>query len=597
MTMDTTIPNRLFALRKEMGSKGLSACIIPTSDPHQSEYTAECWKFREYLSGFTGSAGTLVVGIDDAGLWVDSRYFLQAEEELRGSGITMYKSSLAETITPEAWIVSKEYRAVGIDGAMFSMKEVQTLTDFLNRNNIHIDATFEPYEAAWMDRPAFPKNEIYLFPEEFAGETVESKLERTRAELRKNGADAMPLAALDEIAWLYNLRGSDIEYNPVGVCFAFVGQTNAWIFTDADKLAEKAIGRLKAAGIDMAGYDELPALLQKVNGQRLLIDKSRINQRIGSSIPGGNSIVEATSPIARMKAIKNETEIAGFRNAMIKDGIALTRFWKELEEQLAKGGETISEWTISKRMAELRRQQGNYASDSFGPIVSFKGHGAIVHYEVSEESAYPVTKDGILLADTGGQYFDGTTDITRTFSLYEDTPELYKKDYTSLLKGVIALSTAVFPVGTRGVQLDVLARQYIWKRNINYLHGTGHGVGHFLNVHEGPHSVRMNENPVILEAGMTLTNEPAIYRTGEYGVRVENVMLVRNENTSEFGSYLCFEVLTLFPLDHKSIDTTLLTLEEKAWVNNYHDQVYRILSPKLTEEEAAWLKTKTRKIE
>jgi Xaa-Pro aminopeptidase len=595
--MNTSIPERLSALRNEMGNKGLSACIIPTSDPHQSEYTAECWKFREYLSGFTGSAGTLVIGMNDAGLWVDSRYFLQAEEELKGSGITMYKSSLAETITPEAWIASKEYRAVGLDGAMFSMKEVQFLTEYLYRNNIHVDATFEPYETAWKDRPAFPKNELYLFPEEFAGETVESKLERTRTELRKNGADAMPLAALDEIAWLFNLRGSDIEYNPVGVCFAFVGQTNAWLFTDPDKLSVKTIDRLKAAGIETAGYDDLPALLQKVKGQRLLLDKSRINQRIGSSIPGGNSIVEAASPIARMKAIKNETEIAGFRNAMIKDGIALTRFWKELEEQLAKGDVTITEWTIAQRIAELRKQQGNYASDSFGPIVSYKGHGAIVHYEVSPESAYSVGKNGILLADTGGQYYDGTTDITRTFSLYDETPELYKKDYTSLLKGVIALSTAVFPVGTRGAQLDVLARQYIWKRNINYLHGTGHGVGHFLNVHEGPHSVRMNENPVILEAGMTLTNEPAIYRTDQYGVRVENVMLVRNENTSEFGSYLCFEVLTLFPLDHNSIDVSLLSPDEKAWVNAYHEQVYDTLSPKLSKEEAEWLKSKTKFID
>jgi Xaa-Pro aminopeptidase len=596
--MNTSIPERVSALRKEMGNKGLSACIIPTSDPHQSEYTAECWKFREYISGFTGSAGTLVVGMDDAGLWVDSRYFLQAEAELKGSGITMFKSSLSETITPEAWIASKEYRAVGLDGAMFSMKEVQYFTEFLNRNNIHVDATFEPYEAAWPDRPEFPKGEIYLFPEEFAGETVESKLERVRVELRKNGADSMPLAALDEIAWFFNLRGSDIEYNPVGVCFAFVGQTSAYLFTDPIKLSDKTTDRLKAAGIDTAGYEELPAFLQKLKGQRLLIDKSRINQKICSNIPAGNSIIEAASPVARMKALKNETEIAGFRIAMIKDGIALTKFWKELEEKLSQGDESITEWTISQRMAELRSQQGHYASDSFGPIVSFKGHGAIVHYEVSPESAYPVHKNGILLTDTGGQYFEGTTDITRTFSLYEGvTPTQYKTDYTSLLKGVIALSTAVFPVGTRGAQLDVLARQFIWKRNINYLHGTGHGVGHFLNVHEGPHSVRMNENPVILEAGMTLTNEPAIYRTGEYGVRVENVMLVRNENTSEFGSYLCFEVLTQFPLDHKSIDTGMLSTEEKAWVNAYHKQVYQTLSPELTAEEAAWLKTKTRKID
>jgi Xaa-Pro aminopeptidase len=595
--MSNTIPDRLSALRNEMGIKGLSACIIPTSDPHQSEYTAECWKFREYMSGFTGSAGTLVVGIDDAGLWVDSRYFLQAEEELAGSGITMYKSSLAETITPEAWIASKEYRAVGLDGAMFSMKEVQQITEYLNRNNIHVDATFEPYTVVWKDRPELPKNELYRFDERFAGESVPSKLARARAELMRIGAEAMPLAALDEIAWLFNVRGSDIEYNPVGVAFALVSQTGAWLFADPGKLSEKNREQLKSEGVETASYDELPQFLGKIKGQRLLIDKARINQRIGSSIPAGNSIVEAPSPIARMKAIKNDTETAGFRNAMIKDGIALTRFWKELEEKLNSNDTSLTEWTISKRIAELRKQQGNYVSDSFGPIVSFNGHGAIVHYEVSPERAYPVTKGGILLADTGGQYYDGTTDITRTFSLYDETPERYKQDYTSLLKGVIALSTAVFPVGTRGVQLDVLARQYIWKRNINYLHGTGHGVGHFLNVHEGPHSVRMNENPVVLEAGMTLTNEPAIYRTGEYGVRVENIMLVKNHQSSEFGDYLCFEVLTLFPLDPKSIDVALLSQEEKAWINSYHEQVFDTLSPKLTPEESEWLRTKTAKIE
>ncbi|MCX6308369.1 MAG: aminopeptidase P family N-terminal domain-containing protein, partial [Bacteroidia bacterium] len=440
--MNTSISDRLSLLRKEMGNNGLSACIIPTSDPHQSEYTAECWKFREYISGFTGSAGTLVVGLDDAGLWVDSRYFLQAEVELKGSGITMFKSSLAETITPEAWIASKDARTVGLDGAMFSMKEVQYLTEYFNRNNIHVDATFNPYLSVWQDRPAFPKGEIYLFSEAYAGESVESKLERVRAELSQKGIDAMPLAALDEIAWLFNLRGSDIEYNPVGICFAFVDQKSACLFADPDKLSDYTRSRLKSAGIEIAGYNELPAHLKKMKGIRLLIDKTRINQTIFSSIPAGNNIFEATSPIARMKALKNETEISGFRNAMIKDGIALARFWKELEEQLAKGDETISEWTISERIAELRSQQDNYVSDSFGPIVSFNAHGAIVHYEVSRESAYPVHKNGILLADTGGQYFDGTTDITRTFSLYDETPELYKCDYTSLLKGVIALSTA-----------------------------------------------------------------------------------------------------------------------------------------------------------
>jgi Xaa-Pro aminopeptidase len=594
--MDANRTHRLEILRQEMKKQELQACIIPTADPHQSEYTADCWKFRAFLSGFTGSSGTLVVGSDSAGLWTDSRYFLQAEEELKGTGIELFRSGLPETFSPEEWIAEQGYRSVGLDGAVFSAKEVLVFSAFLSKRNIGLNTTFKPYTNVWPKRPAPPESEIFLFPESYAGESTENKLKRLRSEMEKTGSDSIPLSALDEIAWLFNLRGMDVDYNPVGICFAFVSHQDCVLFVDQSKLKQETVAYLKSNAINIAPYNDFPEHLSKLNRARILLDKAKINYQLFQSIPANCTVIEASSPLTYLKAIKNTTEIGGFRQAMIKDGIALVRFWKWLEESITIKGTPQNEWTIGEKIAEFRRQQPNYVCESFCPIVGYNDHGAIVHYEATPETAYPVLKDGFLLVDTGGQYLNGTTDITRSYSFYDQTPANYKYDYTCLLKGVIALSSAVFPTGTRGTQLDVLARQFLWKRNLNFLHGTGHGVGHFLNVHEGPQSIRMNENPTCLEPGMVLSNEPGLYRTGEYGIRLENLLLVREQKSSEFGKYLCFETLTLFPFDKNSIDKGVLTTEEINWLNDYHLHVYDNLAPGLNENERIWLKVKTTNI-
>lgn len=592
---------RLSLLREELVKQELQACIIPSSDPHQSEYTADCWKFREYLSGFTGSAGILVVGTDMAGLWTDSRYFIQAEEELKGSGIQLFMLGIPETPSPEKWIIDNGFRTVGLDGSVFSTKDVLLLSRVFGQEGIKLNTFFEPYITVWPNRPGLPEGEIYLFPEKFSGETFKSKLSRLRFEIRKSEADCMPLAALDEIAWLLNLRGCDVDYNPVGICFAFLSEDTCILFADSSKIKDKTAGYLRENGIATENYHNLRSFLKNLNGSRILLDKSKLNYQLYQSIPDTCTIVEGNSPITLMKAIKNQTELAGFRKAMVKDGVALVRFWRWMEESLEKnsiseGEILLDEWTIGEKIAEYRSKQENYICESFCPIVGYNEHGAIVHYEATRDGAFPVKAEGLLLIDTGGQYLDGTTDITRSWSLFKETPVNYKEDYTCLLKGLIALSTARFPTGTRGAQLDVLARQFLWKRNLNFGHGTGHGVGHFLNVHEGPQSIRMNENPTNLEVGMVLSNEPGLYRAGQYGIRLENLILVCEKETSCFGKFLSFETLTLLPFDLKSIEKKLLSPEEKNWINEYHQTVYEHLATFLNLTERRWLQNKTKKI-
>lgn len=597
--MNRTRTERLDLLRKKLKKAHLQVCIIPTSDSHQSEYTADFWKFREYLSGFTGSAGTLAVGLTKAGLWTDSRYFLQAEEELKGSGIQLFKLGMSETPSPEQWIINEGYRSIGIDGSVFSTQEVLLFSEFFKQKGAKLDTEFEPYDEVWPDRPNFPQGKIYLFPENFCGETINSKIGRIRTELTKADADGMPLAALDEIAWMLNLRGNDVDFNPVGTSYVFIDQKDVILFTDSSKLKTETSTYLQENNVKILAYDSLPAFLNSLCGVKILLDKSKINYKIYQSLRADCTLIEGNSPIAWMKAIKNPVEIAGFRKAMIKDGIALTRFWKWMEETIDKKHRPekgTDEWMLGEKIAEFRREQANYVCESFCPIVGFNEHGAIVHYEATPENAYTISKDGFLLIDTGGQYLDGTTDITRSWSFHSETPAEYKKDYTCLLKGVIALSTVHFPAGTRGTQLDVLARQFIWKKGINFWHGTGHGVGHFLNVHEGPQSIRMNENPTTLEAGMILSNEPGLYRTGQYGIRIENLMLVCEKETTDFGKFFTFETLTLLPFDLKCIELNLLNPDEINWINDYHQIVFERLAPGLDKTEQDWLKVKTKKI-
>ena len=598
MSMNIPIIKRLELLREQLQKKGLEACIIPTADPHQSEDTADCWKFREYLSGFTGSAGTLVVGTTGGGLWTDSRFFLQAEEELQGSNIQLFKLGISETPCPEKWIVDEGYRSVGIDGAVFSTKEAQSLSEFFEKTGTILETGFEPYEAVWTDRPHFPEGKIYPFPKKFSGESIQSKTERLRNEMLKAGADGMPLGALDEIAWLFNIRGEDVEYNPVGICYAFIDNENLILFADASKLKSNTEAYLQENNIKITDYDNITSYLKHLDKAKILIDKSKINYKLYQSILTNCTIIEGDSPVALMKGIKNPVEIAGFRKAMIKDGIALTRFWMWMENAVNQSDKENlqDEWTIGEKIAEFRREQENYVCESFCPIVGFNEHGAIVHYEATPETAYKVSSEGFLLIDTGGQYLDGTTDITRTWSFYQNTPKDYKEDYTCLLKGVIALSRVSFPTETRGAQLDVLARQFIWERGLNFWHGTGHGVGHFLNVHEGPQSIRMNENPTTLKVGMITSNEPGVYRTGKYGIRLENLIMVCEKETTDFGQYLTFETLTLFPFDLNSIEKKLLSSDETKWINDYHQTIYEKLAPWLNETECNWLKQKTGKI-
>lgn len=591
--MNRNILERLEILRIQLKKKGLDACIVPTADPHQSEYTAECWKYREYLSGFTGSAGTLVVGLNDACLWTDSRYFLQAEEELKGSGIKLLKSGLPETPSPEEWICNRKMNHVGLDGSVFSCKSIATLTNFFKEKGTMLHTHFAPYAEVWTDRPVSPKGLIYPYPDFFSGESTQSKLVKLRSEMISLKVDGLPLTSLDEIAWLFNLRGEDVDFNPVGLCYAFVSMNQALIFVDKIKLSSETIKHLEENKIDIQQYDSLPTYLKGLSNGRLLIDLNQLNYELYTHISDSCSIMEANSPVSLMKAIKNPVELAGFRNAMIKDGWALTRFWMWMEKNL----NTANEWDLGEKIAEFRNQQEHYVGESFAPIVAFNEHGAIVHYQANRDDASPITTEGFLLIDTGGQYLDGTTDLTRSWSFHSNPPIQYKSDYTCLLKGIIALTSARFPAGTRGAQLDVLARQFIWQKNLNFGHGTGHGVGHFLNVHEGPQSIRMNENPTCLEAGMVLSNEPGVYRTGQYGIRLENLMAVCEQETSDFGSFLGFETLTLLPFDRNSIETTLLSPFELNWINNYHQTIFDRLAPGLSEAECNWLKHKTRKID
>ena len=588
-----TVSERLELLRNIMRIEGISACIIPTSDPHQSEYTADYAKYRAWISGFTGSAGTLVVGQDKAGLWTDSRYFIQAEIELQGSGIDLFKLNTPGTLLLEEWILQQDYGQIGIDGAVFSAKEVLSFQDFWSNTGISLKTDFKPYEQLWINRPPRPKNPFFIFPESQTGESVKSKLAKIRKEMAKEKTDILPIAMLDEIAWCFNLRGSDIAYNPVGICYACISLEEAWLFADSIKITTEVRNWLDVNQIQLLKYDDFPHWLSQLGEKRILLDGAKINYELFGQIPMHCKIMEGTSPAYLLKGNKNSVELMGFRKAMIKDGIALVRFNSWLEETLEALPAELDEFNVGKKIAIFRAQQAHYVCESFSPIVAMNEHGAIVHYEASEKNASKISKNGMLLIDTGGQYLDGTTDITRSFFLGPNAPEAYMHDYTSILKGVIALSTILFPAGTRGVQLDVLARQFLWQQSINFFHGTGHGVGHFLNVHEGPHSIRMNENPTTLEPGMVVSNEPGIYRKDKWGIRLENMLAVCEHSTSEFGTFYAFETLTLFPFERNCILVKELTTQEIDWINNYHQKIFQLLEPELNEKEKLWLKQKT----
>lgn len=595
------IRHRLTVLRSYLAENKLDACLIPSSDPHQSEYLANHWKFREYLSGFTGSYGTLVISTHAAGLWTDSRYFLQAEVELAGTGIDLHKLGIPGTLTPEAWIIKNKCRQIGLDGRLYATSEVKRLNRCLAESAITLHTHFNPYIKVWPDRPLFPQEPAWSFPQTYSGESTTSKLYRVRQAIREAGADALPLTALDDIAWMMNIRGADIDFNPVVMAFAYIDSTRCVLFTASSKISADLNVALESASIEVAPYGDFLPFMAGLKGLNILFDSSRLDDQLHEQLDDSCVLIEGMSPVRKLKAVKNTIEMDGFRLAMQKDGLAWVRLLMWLETATATGRNATAslptEVEVGEKIAFFRRKDEAYIGESFAPIAAFSDHGAIVHYEATPENTYIIQGEGVLLMDLGAHYRHGTTDTTRTIYLNGAPTDAFKRDYTCLLKGLIDLSMAVFPEGTRGTQLDVLARRYLWERQLNYLHGTGHGIGHCLFVHEGPQNIRMNENPVCLEPGMVLSNEPGLYRTGTYGIRLENVLhVVEKESPSTGGTFLAFETLTRVPFHTDCIDSSLLEPQHKRWVNHYHQCLYETLSPLLSAEECAWLRNKTKKI-
>lgn len=588
-----TFPH-LEALRDLMRSKHIDAVIIPGTDPHQSEYPSEHWKFRDYVSGFTGSNGTAVVTLDDAGLWTDSRYFLQAAEQLEGSGFMLHKENIPGEPTVLEWLgeVLDEDAVVGVDGRLFSLIEANRIEMFCAQNGFMFAPDFRAAEAIWTDRPARPMNQAFVHDEALAGEDVDSKISRVVDALDAADADGLLITALDEIAWLLNLRGSDVDYTPVVIAFAYVSEDERVLFIDSEKVTSEVKAHLKKYGVKIKDYDDIEKFLGKISSTAtVMVDPNRVSDALGQAMICNKTYM--ASPVIALKGVKNESQIAGFRQAMLYDGAAMVRMMMWLEQNVANG---ITEMDVDRRLQQERAAYASNRGDSFHMIAGYKDHGAIVHYEATDESAYTLAPEGLLLIDTGGQYLEGTTDITRTISLGNPTAA-EKHDYTLILKGHLALARAVFPKGTMGVQLDVLARGPLWNEGMTYLHGTGHGVGHFLGCHEGPQSIRMEANPTPLELGMVTSNEPGIYKTGEYGIRTENLLLcVPACSNEEWGEFYKFESLTLFPYDTTLMDMGMLSREEVKQINDYHAMVCERLRPLLNADEAQWLEQKCKSI-
>lgn len=581
------ITNRIEALRSYMRQKGIAAFITPSTDPHSGEYVPAHWESRKWISGFTGSAGTVVITAGQGGLWTDSRYFLQAAEQLQGSGLTLFKDKLPETPNIPEWLgqVLNAGDKVGIDGWVTTAAEALELKTALAKNNLELVTVEDPYETLWQDRPTIPMEKPFILPLSYCGIDSISKIEEIRRQIHENQADGILISALDEIAWTLNMRGNDVHCNPVFVSYLLITKERAVLYLLPEKLTPEIQEYLNKQQIEIQDYRNVEKELRKYSGKNIQLPATT-NYALYQAAASATTVITAPSPVLYLKAIKNETEIAGFHAAMQRDGVAMVRFLKWLKESVKY--QPVTEVTLDETLYHFRAEQAHFKGISFDTIAGYAAHGAIVHYEATPETAAVLQPKGMLLLDSGAQYLDGTTDITRTIILGPVTEE-EKHDYTLVLKGMIQLSMAEFPHGTCGTQLDVLARQFMWKSGINYGHGTGHGVGHFLNVHEGPHQIRMNHMPALLLPGMTVTNEPGIYKEGRHGVRIENTMLIVNGQQTEFGSFYKFETLTCCPIDKEAILTEMLSPEETVWLNDYHAWVYRELSPALDTDEKAWL--------
>lgn len=588
-----TIIERITALREVLKLNGLKAFIVPSTDPHMSEYVAPHWETRQWISGFTGSAGTVVITENEAGLWTDSRYFLQANEQLQGTGIDLYKEKLPETPTISEFLQARLSKGdiVGIDGQVFSLATAKAMGQELGEKGIELKSVADPFENIWDNRPPIPQNLVFILPFQYTGEGCQEKVERIRQQMKKDNIDVTLITALDEIAWVLNLRGNDVHCNPVFVSFLLVSHQDVKLYIDECKLTPEVKSYLNDCEVKIYPYMEFYSdLEQNTNTNKVLADPAYLNYAIYQDLSPLCELIEHKTYVALMKAIRNQTEIGNLHRAMIKDGVALVKFLKWLDTEADIYHET--EMSVDRQLHAFRAAQADYIGESFDTIAGYGAHGAIVHYEATPETDAALEPRGFLLLDSGAQYLDGTTDITRTIPLGHLTQE-EKEDYTLILKGHIDLAMAIYPERTRGAQLDILARQPIWRHRMNYLHGTGHGVGSFLNVHEGPHNIRMEDNPVTLQAGMVVTNEPGIYKAGSHGIRTENILLVVPAGEGMFGNYLQFETVTLCPIDKRPIIKELLSDEEVDWFNQYHQRVFDLLSPQLDYDERYWLANAT----
>ena len=592
-----SITDRLFKLRSQMASLGVDACIITSADPHLSEYPADHWKFRSWISGFTGSAGTVVVTYEEAGLWTDSRYFLQAEHELEDSGIDLYRSGEPDVLDYKDWLAKNlsSGSVVGLNGKTMTLAELRLLSKSLKSADIRLDTRLFIEEDIWEGRPIIPEDGIFELGMEYTGLSRADKVETIRKEMKKQGATHYIVTTLDEVAWFLNSRGQDVEYNPVFHAYIIISHNQVSLFIDPHKLTSAIGQQLSKEDVKIFLYDDFYSFVKDMPPlAKVLIDPARCNSIIYSFLPSQSTKIEGTSIITNLKANKNTVETENFRKAMVKDGVAMVNFLHWLDTTI--GQETITEYSAAQKLTTFRAEQENYHGNSFNTISGYAGNGAIVHYAVEEETAATLEPRGLYLVDSGGQYNEGTTDITRTVVLGELSDE-EKTDFTLVLKGHIGLDRVVFPVGTRGVHLDILARQAMWKHGINYGHGTGHGIGHFLCVHEGPQSIRQQDNGVEITEGMISSNEPGIYKSGKHGIRLENLILTCKDQETEFGEFLKFETLTLCPFDTRAINESMLNEEEKTWLNTYHKKVFKQISPLLKDDVKQWLKIRTQAIQ
>ena len=579
-------------IRKRMKKLGVDAMIIPSSDPHQSEYTASHWKTRVWLTGFTGSAGTAVITQRHAGLWTDSRYFIQAEQELKGSAFELHKLRVPHTPGHLAWLLEKLKKgaSIGIDANLFSVSQVEAMKKQCALKNLKIKTNGSFIYPFWKKRPALPQNSIFELKLKYAGQSRKNKLAKICDKFTNQKVDYCLVSTLDDIAWILNLRGSDVESNPVFVAFLMVGKNKSYLFVDPDKISNILYKRLLKDKVVVKKYDEIDEFLKTSSQKaRILYDPNVTSMALASKIKQANGILGDT-PSTYLKAIKNPTEIEGIRQAMLKDGVALTKLYMWLEDNV--DSKKIDEVAVAERLAAFRAEQKGYFGESFGAIVGYKGNGAIVHYSAKRPGCATLKPKGVLLLDSGGQYHCGTTDITRTTCFSKPTKGLMQ-DYTAVLKGHIAVASCVFAKGTRGHQLDLLARKPLWALGKNYGHGTGHGVGHFLNVHEGPQSISPalgGKAALPFAPGMFTSNEPGFYKQGDYGIRIENLVLTVEIEKNEYGTFYGFETLTLFPIDTQMIANEMLTRDEVNWINNYHKMVYKKLSPLLNTREKKWLR-------